>query len=88
MAVMQLLEATEPPQRKRAADGSWRPPQGSTPGAIYLPWEAILRLQSLYSTPSPPPMSLLRHPQASFYALWCIGMPASCAVVSITSHDS
>ena len=88
MAVMQLLEATEPAQRKRAADGSLRPPQGSTPGAIHSPWEAILRLHSLYSTPSPPPMSLIRPPQASVHALWCINMPASCAMRFITSHDS
>ena len=32
LAIMQLLEATEPAQCKRAADGSWLPPQGSTPG--------------------------------------------------------
>ena len=80
-AVMQLLEATEPAQRKRAADGSWRPPQGSTPGAPHAPWQAILRLHTLYSTPSPPPMSLIRHPQASFCALGCIKLPASRAVV-------
>ena len=88
MAIMQLLEATEPAQRKRAADGSWRLPQGSTQGVTHAPWQAILRLHTIYSSPSPPPMSLIRHPQASFYAPWCINMPASCAVVSITSHDS
>ena len=87
MAVMQLLEATEPVQRKRAADGSWRPPQGSAPGATHAPWQAILRLHTLYSTPSPPPMSLLRHPQASIHAIWCINMPPSCVIIFITSHD-
>ena len=88
MAVMQLLVATEPAQRKRAADGAWRPPQGSIPGATHAPWQAILRLHTLYSAPSPPSMSLIRHPQASFLTLWCIKIPASCAVVPITSHDS
>ena len=66
VAVMQLLEATEPAQRKRAADGSWRPPQGSTPGAFDAARQAILRLHTLYSSPTPPPVSLIRHPQVSF----------------------
>ncbi len=70
LAIMQLLEATEPAQCKRAADGSWLPPQGSTPGATHAPWQAILRLHTLYSSPSSPPMSLIRHSQASFHALW------------------
>lgn len=85
VAVMQLLEATEPAQRKRAADGAWRPPQGSAPGTTHAPRQAILRLHTLYSSQSPPPISLLRQPQASSDVLWRIDIPASCAV-SLQAH--
>ena len=62
-AVLRLLEATDPAQRKRAADGSWRPPTGASSGAGEAPGQAILRMHALYSSPSPPPVSLIRHPQ-------------------------
>ena len=85
MAVMQLLEATEPAQRKRAADGSWRPSQGSAPFNIHAPREAglrmaLLHLYHLYPSSSPPPMSLIRHPQVELCTIWCINMPMSCTV--------
>lgn len=92
MAVMELLEAKEPAQRKRAADGSWRPPQASAPFNIHAPREAVLpvavlRLDSLYSRLSPPPISLIRHPQVRVCIIWCISMPMSHTLVLSSSHS-
>ena len=64
-AVLQLLDATDPARRKRAADGSWRPATGTSSGAGEAPGQAILRLNGLYSSSSPPPVSLIRHPQVT-----------------------
>ena len=52
----------DPARRKRAADGSWRPVAGASSGAGEAPGQAILRLNGLYNSASPPAVSLIRHP--------------------------
>ena len=64
-AILQLLDAADPARRKRAADGSWRPQTGTSSAAGEAPSQAILRLDVLYSRSSPPPVSLIRHPQVT-----------------------
>lgn len=66
-AALQLLEATDLARRKRAADGSWRPPQGAGPAksGADAPDQAVLRLHSLYSSADPPPVLIIRHPQVT-----------------------
>ena len=57
-AILQLLEPADSAKQKRAADGSRRPPAG-----VPTPNQAMLRLYDLYSSDSPPPVSLVRQPQ-------------------------
>ena len=64
-AILQLLEPADSAKQKRAADGSWRPPAGVPAGALNAPNQAMLRLYDLYSSDSPPPLSLIRHPQVN-----------------------
>lgn len=65
-AVLQLLDATDPARQKRMADGSWRASAGASSGVGEAPGQAILGLNRLYSSASPPSVSLIRHPQVTF----------------------